>query len=153
MCEIVDIIIGGINLVNEEHPYWNSGFWLFRSDTGIQAVFCRIIMISFTKYHQLWISNNILASEKFWLHFLNFYVLPVCNFPCQERKEIFWISLIHRIKVSFVSSDLYYELVGLSKDQRRKHRRMEHSQATLPAAHISNMLQRFSHASPSTQLH
>lgn len=33
--EIVDISIGGINLVNEEHSYWSSGFWLFKSDTGI----------------------------------------------------------------------------------------------------------------------
>lgn len=119
VCKSVDIIIGRINLVNEEHPYWSSEFWLFKSDTGIQAVFCRI-MISLANSHWLWISNNILArSEKIWLHLKNISVL-VCDFQCQQGKEILWVSLSHRIKGLFISSDLYFELVGLSKARKRK---------------------------------
>lgn len=85
VCEGIDIIIEGINLVNEEHPYWSSGLWLFKSNTGILAVFCRIITISLANSHWVWINNNILkTSEEFLLHFKKYPC--VCNFQCQESK-------------------------------------------------------------------
>ena len=35
----------------------------------------------------------------------------VCDFQCQVGREILCVSLIHRIKGLFSSSDLYFELV------------------------------------------
>lgn len=76
-------------------------------------------MISLANSHWLWISNNILArSEKSWLHLKNTSVL-VCDFQCQQGKRNI-VSLSHRLKGLFISSDLYFELVGLSNVRKKK---------------------------------
>lgn len=133
VCKSADIIIGGINLVNEEYPYWSSGFWLFKSDTGIQAVFCRI-MISLANSHRLWISNNILArSEKIWLHLKSISVL-VCNFQCQQGKEILYLRYIElKAYLSVVICILNW--LDWAKLERGNAGRIEPFQATLSAAY------------------
>lgn len=151
VCENADIIIGGINLVNEEQPYWSSGFWLFKSDTEIQAVLCRIVTISFANSHWLWISNYILAtSEEFWLHCKNISMLAY-HFQCQQRKEIRWVFPIRRIKCLLISSDCILKGLSWTKPGGNVER-AEQFQATLLLI-ASNMPQRFYCVSPSTQPH
>lgn len=116
VCEGIDVIIGGINLVYEEQPYWSSGLWLFKSNTGIQAVFCRVITISLVNRHWVWINNNILkTSEEFLLHFKKYPF--VCNFQCQESKycKDFWYIELRAYSAAGTSV--------LNKVRRRKHRK------------------------------
>lgn len=137
VCKSVDIIIGGINLVNEEHPYWSSGFWLFKSDTGIQAVFCRI-MISLANSHRLWISNNILArSEKIWLHLKSISV-SLCwfvIFKANRGKKYCEYLLYIELKAYLSVAICILNRLDWAKLERGNAGRIEPFQATLSAAY------------------